>query len=232
MSIKFELNKNLITYVYTASNLSEKAFSELLGVDPKTLKSYIHGNSLPRKPETIAKLQKLALKHGAGEIAATPVPALPVSAVPGEFAPEVLKALQEREGLDGKQMAEHLGIAASTWYHWLAGSTAPRFSKHEKLLRKALAKGQVAAASGADSPSVKSGKRQVSAELFHELGQAFHAHYRPRLTEATMDYALTLVCEKFQRNRREFRREHAAYLFLLKDLVTPQEVFDYLSGHS
>jgi transcriptional regulator with XRE-family HTH domain len=243
MSTKFVINKDLIAYLRTASNMSTKEFADALGVDPKSVRAYTEGEYLPRKPAVIAKLQKLALKHGAGEIASTPslnTPKLPEGvsettlAPAGEFAPEVLKALQDREGLDGKQMAAQLGIAASTWYHWLAGTTKPRFSKHEKILRKALkAKAQETPAPVvADSPFVKGGKRQVSTELFHELGHDFHAHYQPRLDEAAIDYALTLVCEKFQENRRDLRRKVAALLFLLKDRVSPEDLFTNLSGHS
>lgn len=242
MSTKFVINKELIAHLRAASNMSTKEFADALGVDPTSVRAYTEGAYLPRRPAVIAKLQKLALKHGAGEFVRDPVPdftapAVETAVAPGssEFAPEVLKALQDREGLDGKQMAASLGIAASTWYHWLAGTTKPRFSKHEKILRKALkAKAQEApvAATVAESPFVKGGKRQVSTELFHELGHDFHAHYQPRLDEAAIDYALTLVCEKFQLNRRDLRRNVSALLFLLKDRISPQELFDHLSGHS
>jgi hypothetical protein len=51
-------------------------------------------------------------------------------------------------------------------------------------------------------------------------------------TRITSRVLMKLVCEKFQENRRDLRRKVAALLFLLKDRVSPEDLFTNLSGHS
>lgn len=158
--------------------------------------------------------------------------------VDGEFSPEILKKFQARRGLSVQQVADLLGVSADSWYKWIRGVGKPSRANNIRALRKALnaddgaRKRRKNSKTRTPTPAAKGGKHQVSVASLHEIAKEFHERYQPQIDEAKFDFALTLVCEKHDIERSKLRRVVAALLLILKDSMTPQELYERLSGHS
>lgn len=245
MSAESEITKELIAHLLVASGKTSGAFSKDIGVTTKALRMYLDGIYKPRKAYTIARLKALANTYGAGSFpeseVALELPASTETATAAEFAPEVLKAFQERSGLSVKQVADFVGVTPDAWYKWIKGECYPNREKNVKALRKALAKDKPKGKPGpkpghksnlTDAALVKGGKHQLSVAIAHEIANEFHASYQELADEIAVDHILTIVCKKFDIERNKLRCVVSAVLLPLKAHMTTQKIYERLSGHS
>jgi DNA-binding transcriptional regulator YiaG len=238
MSAELEITKELIAHIFEASGKSSGAFSKDIGVTTKALRMYRDGIYMPRKAYTVARLKALANTYGVGSFPESEVSLeLPASATTAEFAPEVLKAFQERLGLSVKQVADLVGVTPDSWYKWIKGEGYPTHAKNVKALRKTLAgdkpKGKTGPKSNlTDAAIVKGGKHQLSVTTAHEIASEFHALVQPQIKELVADAALSKVCKHFKSERRSQRGSIGTFFMLVKDIMSPQEIYEWCSGHS
>jgi transcriptional regulator with XRE-family HTH domain len=236
MSAELEITKELIAQILEASGKTPGAFSKDIGVTTKALRMYLDGLYRPRKAYTVAKLKELADIY---EVK----PSIPTEATASvtnhnaEFSPEILKAFQERSGLSSIEIAGLVGVSTDTWYKWLKGKHGPNRAKNIKALREIFTEDRPKRKPGrpsnlTDEALVKGGKHQLSVATAHDIANEFHALYQPRLDEAAVDYAMTLVCKKYNLDRSTLKRAFASLLLLLKDRLTPQELYEQFSGHT
>jgi len=219
-----------------ASGLTIEQFAAQFGLTKSTYSNYEYGaapDDVQVRANISAAWQDYVAKQGA--------PAQLVPSTDAEFAPEVLKAFQKRLGLSVKEVANLVGVTSDAWYKWTKGECYPNRAKNVKALRKALAKNKPKGKPGPkpgrksnlpEAAMVKGGKHQLSVVTAHEIANEFHARYQPRLDEAAVDYTITLVCEKHDIERSKLRRVVASVLLLLKDRMSPQELYESFSGHS
>lgn len=215
-----------------ASGLTIEQFAAQFGLRKSTFSNYEYGQ-IPTdqkiKDAISVEWQAYADKHGM-------TAQVPLATV-DEFAPEVLKAFQKHLGLSVKQVAALVGVSADIWYKWIKGEHYPNHVKNVKALRKVLGNEKVKGKPGrksnlTDAAASKGGKHQLSVATAHEIANEFHARYQPRVDELIMDGALTTVCEQYKIDRRRLRSAVAALLLILKDRMTPQDIYAWFSGHS
>ena len=242
MSVELEITKELIAHIFEASGKSSGDFSKDIGVTTKALRMYLDGIYKPRKAYTVARLKALANTYGVGSFSESEVALeLQASATTAEFAPEVLKAFQERLGLSVKQVADLVGVTTDSWYKWIKGEGYPTHAKNVKALRKTLAgdkpKGKPGPKPGhksnlTDAELVKGGKHQLSVTTAHEIASEFHALVQPQIKELVADAALSKVCKHFKSKRRSQRGSIGTFFMLVKDIMSPQEIYEWCSWHS
>jgi len=219
-----------------ASGLTIEQFAAQFGLRKSTYNNYEYGaepDDVEVRANIVAAWQTYVDKHGA-----------PAQLVPGtdaEFAPEVLKAFQKRAGLSVKQVADLVGVTSDAWYKWVKGECYPNRTKNVKALRKALAKDKPKGKPGpkpghksnlTDAELVKGGKHQLSVTTAHEIASEFHALVQPQIKELVADAALSKVCKHFKSERRSQRGSIGTFFMLVKDIMSPQEIYEWCSGHS
>jgi transcriptional regulator with XRE-family HTH domain len=148
-----------------------------------------------------------------------------------EFSPERLQDFQDKHGLTVTEIARRLGVSKDSWRNWTEGRCYPGRPNTIAALRELL--GEVTRKSNVpEAAAVKGGKHQLAATAVHEIANNFHARYQAKMDDILVDNVISHVCETENVERTKLRRETALVIFLLKDRMSMQEIYQRLSGHS
>lgn len=242
--VAFIVNKALIEFIITAGGFTTTGFASRIGVSAKAAQMYRAGVYLPRKPEVVATIQALALEYNATDVyrgaAEKPVQASADAEHSGTqtddpYTPEKLQAFEKKHGFTGKQAAKHVGVASSAWYMWRSGKKRPTKKHVIALLNAALSDDATKHNRSSNLKSedrAKGGRALVATDKLHTFAKTFRDTYQARLGEAYVDYVLTHAADNYDIDRRTLRLVISSVLLVLKDRMTPQEIFETLSGHS
>lgn len=221
------LIKERVAFIINTYGLTLTQLAPKVGVSAKALRAYELGQYEPKKQHVIDNIYKLSegFSEANGSVITEDSPPSE-----REFSPEKLTQYQAQKELDDVAMAALVGVNVVLWRRWKSGKAYPTKKINVKALRKAFK------ASGSASEThkgrSKGGTHKIAVATAHDLANEFYERYQPRIDNAVIDYAITLVCDTHNVDKRTLRKLVAALLLLLKDRFTPQELYAQLSGHS
>lgn len=248
--------KKDIKALLEASQLEPKDLALKLGVEIKTLRTWLSGASQPTHPRSLAKLRTAFTEYNVRlpntekeEVEPTVQTELELDATPAaentnEATPMLILAYSGKEAITNLQLREmrkNLGLSVveisqqlkcngASYYAYESGKRIPRRDYTKKMIATLWRTYQANSQSSVDKPTPV--RATVAASILLDKASRFYATKQTELNRRLVKEVVSFVAEEHKLDMRVTQEAVSTFLTLLKGRLSLEEIYSLLTGHT